>query len=81
MKFPVYAVRDSFVGFGIPVIRDNDAVASRSFEFDCNRSDSPYTVKPECYQLFHIGDYDTDTGDIIGCSPRMVISAADFVKE
>lgn len=81
MKFPVYAVRDSLVGFGIPVIRDNDSVAARSFEFDFSRTDSPYTIKPECYQLFHIGEYDTDDGNIIGCSPRMVASAADFVKE
>ena len=79
MKFPVYAVHDSLLGFGIPVVRDNDAVASRAFEFDCSRDDSPYSLHPEQFQLFFIADYDTDDGSILGCTPRMVCSASDFI--
>lgn len=82
MKFPLYAVRDSLVGFGMPIIRDNDAVASRSFEYDFNRDDSPYRVHSEEYSLFHIGEYDTDTGDISPLPPRLVVCASDFsIKE
>lgn len=81
MKFPVYAIRDSLIGFSMPVIRDNDSVAARSFEFDILRDDSPYKNHPEHFQLFNIGDYDTDDGNILGCPPRMVCSAIDFVKE
>lgn len=79
MKISVYAVRDSYLGFGMPVIRDNDSVASRAFEYDINRNDSPYTTRPETYQLYRIGDYDTDTGDLVGCSPILVASATDFI--
>lgn len=79
MKFPVYAVRDALIGYSMPVIRDNDAVASRAFEFDVTRSDSPYKVHPEHYQLYYIGTYDTDNGDICGDVPRMVVSANDFI--
>lgn len=81
MKFPVYCVRDSYVGFGMPVLRDNDSVATRAFEFDCTRSDSPYSVRPECYQLYYIGEFDTDTGVISSVTPVMIASANDFVKE
>lgn len=81
MKFPVYAVRDSLIGFSMPVIRDNDAIASRAFEYDILRDDSPYKNHPEHFQLFHIGEYDTDTADIVSVAPRMVCSAVDFVKE
>lgn len=81
MKFPIYAVRDSYNGFGMPVLRDNDATASRAFEFDCTRSDSPYTVRPECYQLYIIGEFDTDTGNILSDTPTLICAATDFVKE
>lgn len=81
MKFPLYAIRDSLIGFSMPVIRDNDAIASRAFEFDILRDDSPYKNHPEHFQLFHIGEYDTDDGTIVSFSPRMVASASDFVKE
>lgn len=79
MKFPLYAIRDSLIGFSMPFIRDNDAVASRAFDYDCNRSDSPYTTNPEHFQLFHIGEFDTDDGSISSCSPRMVACATDFI--
>ena len=81
MKFPLYAIRDSLIGFSMPVIRDNDAIACRAFEYDILRDDSPYKNHPEHFQLFHIGEYDTDTGVVDSCSPRMVASATDFIKE
>lgn len=80
MKFPMYCVRDSYIGFGMPVIRDNDSVASRAFEFDCTRSDSPYSVRAECFQLYSIGEFDTDTGVIVSDTPTLICSASDYVK-
>lgn len=81
MKFPVYAIRDKLLGFGMPILRDNDAVASRAFEYDVTRSDSPYSAHPEDYTLFYIGEYDTDSAHINSVSPRLVSSATDFIKE
>lgn len=81
MKFPVYCVRDSLLGFGMPVLRDNDAVASRAFEFDVTRDDSPYKLHPEQIQLYHIGEFDTESGELVSSSPKLVSSAIDFVKE
>lgn len=81
MKFPLYAIRDSLIGFSMPFIRDNDAIACRAFEFDILRDDSPYKNHPEHFQLFHIGEFDTDNAIIDSISPRMVASAADFIKE
>lgn len=81
MVINVYAIRDSLIGFSMPVLRDNDSVASRAFEFDCNLDKSPYSVKPEHYQLFRIGSYDTDTAEMFSESPVFIASAVDFINK
>lgn len=79
MIFNIYAVRDELLGFGAPVIRDNDAVAVRAFDNDVNFDNSPYAKHPNDYSLFHIGEFDTDSGDITASTPRFVATASDFI--
>ena len=74
MKFPVYAVRDSLLGFGFPMIRDNDAVASRAFEYDLKVDNSPYAHHPQDFQLYRIGEFDTENGNIKSESPTLIAS-------
>lgn len=81
MKFNLYAVRDSLLGYSMPFIRDNDAVAIRAFEYDYQREDSPYTVHPEHFVLYNIGTYDTETAETVSLTPVIVCCASDFVKE
>lgn len=80
MNFPVYAIKDQYRGFLSPEIRDNDSVACRVFEHYCTSDNSPFKTKPECYQLFYIGDYDTDTGSLSSAIPRLVACATDFIR-
>lgn len=80
MKFEVYAVRDSLIGFGLPLLRDNDAVASRSFEYDISNNEI-YKTRPQDYQLYKLGSFDTETGELEKCSPVLIASAIDFIKE
>lgn len=79
MKFPVYAVRDSLIGFGMPLLRDNDSVASRAFEHDITRDDFPYKTHPQDYQLYRIGIYDTDNGVLEATPVELIASAIDFI--
>lgn len=81
MKFSVYCVRDSLLGFGFPVIRDNDAVASRAFEYDLKVDNSPYKHHPQDFQLYRIGEFDTESGEVISESPVLIASAIDFVEK
>ena len=80
MMFSVYAVRDSLLGFGMPLLRDNDAVASRSFEYDINHTDV-YNTRPQDYQYYRIGMFNTETGELVPESPTLIASAIDFIKE
>lgn len=81
MKFSVYAVRDSLLGFGMPIIRDNDAVASRAFDYDLNVDGNPMASHPEDFQLYRIGSFDTDTGIVDSETPVVIASAIDFVRK
>ena len=80
MVISVYCVRDSLLGFGMPILRDNDAVASRAFDYDLNIDGSPMASHPQDFQLYRIGFFDTDTGIIDSESPVLVASAIDFIK-
>lgn len=81
MRIGVYAIRDSYLGFSMPLLRDNDSVASRAFEHDCKIDNSPYSTRSECFQLFHIGFYDTDTAAVESVSPTFICSASDFIGD
>lgn len=81
MVISLYAVRDSYLGYSMPIIRDNDSVASRAFEYDCLMENSPYKTRPECYSLFHIGFYDTDSSRVESIDPVFICSASDFIRK
>ena len=80
MVFSLYAVRDELLGYSMPVIRDNDSVASRAFEYDCSIDNTPYKIHPEHFTLIHIGEYDTESGAITSTPPRIIAFASDFIK-
>ena len=82
MTISVYCVRDQLIGYGIPILRDNDAVASRSFAYDINEvPNSPYKANPEHYQLFKIGEFDTVSGIINSIDPVLIVNASDLIKK
>lgn len=81
MIFSVYAVKDNLIGFTMPVIRDNDAIAVRIFDDECNADGSRYKTHPNDFALYYIGTYDTDNGIMQPETVRLVASATEFVKE
>lgn len=62
MKYPVFAWRDVIQGFGAPQLFLNEEIAKRDFGYRINLEDSPMQYKPSDYELYRIGDYETDTG-------------------
>ena len=75
MVYPIYSINDALVGFQSPTIMNNDAFALRAFSE--NFSD---VKNPADYSLWKIGDFDSDTGEIIPCVPSVISRATDFVK-
>ena len=83
----VFAVKDTAVGqFLRPWFVPHKALAVRAFSDEVNRQsdDNPLWKHPKDFDLFLIGQYDEDTGELVSQSPDLVlrgISAAVPVSE
>lgn len=79
MKYPVFAIRDVHTGFMSPTVDQNQSAAIRNFEHAVMRSASLMNSHPEHYALYHIGEFDTDTGKITDCLPEHLIDASEVL--
>lgn len=81
MEMRLYSIRDVKTGF-LPLTVDyNDASAIRNFRHACLNTQSLFFTFPADYSLCHIGDFDTDTGEITPCMPTAIAYAIEFVKD
>ena len=65
MKYPLFAVRDIHVGFNQPMTDINEQVAIRNFTYAINNPDNQVmNFMPKDYDLYRIGEFDTDNGHI-----------------
>lgn len=63
----VYAILDTKAGFfGTPFFAVNDSVASRQFVTLGNDINSMVNKYPDDYQLYSLGEYDDNSGSVIG---------------
>lgn len=87
MKQRLYSIRDNKVGFMQPVIRQNDAVAIRDFvaTISLSGSDSMLKLCPEDFDLFYVGTFDDETGELEHVIPVFLetgyVSVLTKVKE
>lgn len=79
MKQRVYAIRDKKAGFLSPLVDVNDETAKRNFGFAVQRGDSMFLAFPDDYDLYFIGEYETESGEISPCKPLFVCSARNFL--
>lgn len=75
MIYAIYSINDALTGFASPTLQNNDAAAMRSFAEVFKD-----VFSPADYSLWKIGNFDTDTGEIIPDVPTIVCRATDFVK-
>lgn len=82
MIVKLYAVHDTLAGLYLPpLVADTDAVVIRDFGDAVRKGNTPISEHPEDYTLEFIGEYDRETGSIVGVSPRVVCHASDFSKK
>lgn len=65
MKFGVYSIKDLKTGFLPVTIEYNDDSAIRNFEHACSNADSLFFTHPSDYQMWKLGSYDNETGELI----------------
>ena len=77
MKYPLFCVRDVKVGFGQPMVHMSDQVAIRDFSYKINQPNSLMDAFPGDFDLYQVGVFDTDSGEIEKCLPVFIISGKD----
>lgn len=80
MKYPVFAYRDNKVAFMTPFIDQNDESAIRGFSYAINSEKGVMNFAPSDYDLYKLGEFDTDTGKLIPLDVvELVISGSSVV--
>lgn len=64
MIYGMYSVKDLKTGYLPPTFDMNDLSAMRNFEHACMNEESLFFTHPSDYQLFKVGSFDTESGDI-----------------
>lgn len=65
MKTNIYAFRDTKIGFMQPFLQQNEAVAMRTLKMAVNDEHSQIRNMAEDIQLYQLGNFDDDTGEIM----------------
>ena len=76
MKYPVYSYRDVKVGFMPPQCDQSDQSAIRGFSYAVNGNNGMMNFAPKDFDLFKVGEFDTDSGELIPCVPVQIASGA-----
>lgn len=80
MKYPVYAYRDASFGFGSPIVEQNELTAVRGFKFAISGKDGIMNFSPQDFDLYRIGSYDNDKGEMIPEMPELVLTGIQALK-
>lgn len=74
MIFGVYSIRDVKTGFMSPTIEPNDDAAARNFYHAVSTSDGILFTYASDFALYHLADFDSDTGVFTSLSPILQIA-------
>lgn len=81
MIFNVYSMRDEFTGFIQPTFEMSDNVAIRNFSFAINRKDTLMYANPKHFDLYRIGSFDTETGNLSKIEPELVCTGLSVLEK
>lgn len=82
MIIKVYAIKDKLQGFLTPTCNVNDECAKRDFAFALNNNPGIMNFSPKDYDLYRIGEYNSDSGEIDKTLPIFICSGIEvFANE
>ena len=76
MKFSIYSVRDKLSGYLNISLERGDALATRNFTTVVNSPDTVLFANPGDYDLYKVGEFDSESGIIESCVPSFVCSGS-----
>lgn len=79
MKMCLFSIKDLKAGYQQVFLSANEAVAMRDFGQICSKPDTNYYSFPADYELWKVGEFDTDTG-ICDTNATRLVSALAYVK-
>lgn len=75
----LYSIRDTKIGYQPPIALQSDGTACRAFkQAMTNKEQWPYT---EDYEIWRVGQIDTQTGMITACVPEYLMGGKDCAVE
>lgn len=74
MIYGVYSIRDVKTGFMSPAIEVNDDSAARNFYLAISKSEGIFFTFPSDFSLYHIANFDSDTGVIDPSIPPVLVA-------
>lgn len=84
MMHAVFAVRDTCVGaFHLPMFFQNNAAAVRALGDAVNTpgKENAYYQHPEHYQLYAVGAFNDETGELEPIAPVFVVDCQSLVRQ
>lgn len=72
MFYNIYSIRDCHTGFMSPTFDQNDSSAARNFRHAAASKETLLNSHPNDFQLYCIGRFDSETGQITPELPRVV---------
>lgn len=79
MKYPMYSIRDKKTAFGFPFTETNDGTAKRGFTMAINSGEGVMSFAYGDYELYRIGEFDTDKGVIFALDIPVLVCSGDSV--
>lgn len=77
----IFAVRDRAIdAFNQPIFVRAQGEALRSFIDEVNNPQSPMNAHPEDYDLYLLGAYDEDTGELVPEKPKQIMIGKDALR-
>ncbi len=80
MKHNAYSIYDSkAVAYLPPFMCHSEGIAIRSFTEACNSEGHQFGKFPADYTLFHIGEFDDETGKLVSVNPEVIRNGLNVV--
>lgn len=82
MKLQIFSVRDIKISsFNQPNFAPSIGAAIRAFADEVNRKDDNNILNrhPEDFEMYHLGEFDTDTGVFSSVTPRQIALASEHL--